>query len=287
MRILEWVARLPFGFLYGLADAIRWLAHRVVRYRRSVVEKNLRLSFPEKSETERRKLVSRFYRNLADIAVETLKLLTIGDQELRKRVRIVNPEVCLRYLNAGQSVVVMTSHLGNWEWLLAGNALQLGYDVDAVYKELTSASFDQLMLRIRGRFGPHPVEMKQVARELVRRKSVTRIIAMVADQTPFPGNAYWTTFLHQDTPFFTGAAGIAKRTGYPVLYVGMRRVSRGHYETWFEPLAEAGSAQTADELIEQYARKVERDIRQYPDQWLWSHSRWKHKRPSATMQNVN
>ncbi len=279
MRILEWIARLPLGILHGTANLIRWLAYVVVRYRRDVVEKNLRTAFPDKSEKERRVIIRHFYRNLADIAVESLKLLSVKPEELRDRVRIANPETCLHYLNQGQSVIVMTSHLGNWEWLLAGNALQLGYDVDAVYKELTSPAFDQLMLQIRGRFGPHPVEMKQVARELVKRKSVTRIIAMVADQTPFPQNAYWTTFLHQDTPFFTGAAGIAKRTGYPVLYVGMRRIRRGYYETWFEVLAEKDSSLSTEELIEAYARKVERDIRQYPDQWLWSHSRWKHKRP--------
>ncbi len=278
MRLLQWLARLPFGFLYGLADIAHILAYRVVHYRRKVVEKNLWLSFPEKSEQEHRRITRQFYQNLSDISIETLKLLTIGEADLRQRVRITNPEVCLHYLRAGQSVVVMTSHLGNWEWLLAGNALQLGYDVDAIYKELTTPRYNKLLLQIRSRFGPYPVEMKQVARELVKRKNLTRIIAMVADQTPFPEQAYWTTFLHQDTPFFTGAAGIAKRTNFPVLYAGMRRVRRGYYETWFEPLAEGLTIETTAQLIERYARKVERDIHLYPDQWLWSHDRWKHKR---------
>ncbi len=256
-----------------------FLMYAVTRYRRRTVAENLRRSFPEKNESERAAVTRRFYRNLADITLETFKTLTIPDTELRQRVRILNPEVCLQYLNAGQSVVVMTSHLGNWEWLLAGNALQLGYDVDAVYKELTNPQFDAVMRRIRGRFGPYPVEMRQVARELVKRKQVTRIIAMVADQTPFPEHAYWTDFLHQNTPFFTGAAGIARRTGYPVLYAGMRRVRRGHYETWFEPLAEPSYAENdANHIIETYVRRIEADIRRYPDQWLWSHRRWKHRR---------
>ena len=270
---------MPFWLVYRLADVMCFLMHTVARYRRRTVAGNLRRSFPEKTDSERTAIARRFYRNLADITLETFKTLTISDTELRRRVRILNPEVCLQHLNAGQSVVVMTSHLGNWEWLLAGHALQLGYDVDAVYKELTNPQFDAVMRRIRGRFGPHPVEMRQVARELVKRKAVTRIIAMVADQTPFPQNAYWTTFLHQDTAFFTGVAGIARRTGYPVLYVGMRRVRRGHYETWFEPLAEPPYTENAvTGIVETYVRRIEADIRRYPDQWLWSHKRWKHRR---------
>jgi len=289
MQLLIWLSRLPLGVLYFFADCIWLFLYWVIRYRRKVVMANLRRSFPDKSEAELSLIARHAYRNLADVGVESLKTLTITGNELRARVRITNPEVCLQYLSAGQTVIVMTSHLGNWEWLLSGHALQLGYDVDAIYKELTTPWFDSLMKRIRSRFGPLPVEMKQVARVLVTRKSVTRIIAMVADQTPFPGNAYWTTFLHQDTPFFTGAAGIARRTGYPVLYVGMRRVKRGHYETWFEPLATPpyhNQATDTERIIEAYARKIECDIQQCPDQWLWSHNRWKHQRISAnTVQN--
>ncbi|MDJ1500609.1 lysophospholipid acyltransferase family protein [Xanthocytophaga agilis] len=282
MYLLELFAKLPLWILYGVADIIRFLAYYVIRYRRDVVEKNLRLSFPDKTEKEREQIAKNFYRNLADIAVESLKLLSISKKDLQKRIRITNQEIATNYLKKGQSIVVMTSHLGNWEWLLAGNGVTLGFDVDAVYKELTTASFDQLMLKIRSRFGPHPVEMRQVARELVKRKNITRIIAMVADQTPFPEQAYWTTFLHQDTPFFTGVAGIAKRTNYPVLYTGMRRVKRGYYETWFEVISEDLSETTSEQLIEDYVRKVERDIQLYPDQWLWSHARWKYKRPALT-----
>ncbi len=283
MRLLVWLSRLPFAVLYGFSDILWLLTYYVIGYRKKVVTDNLRRSFPEKSTQELNLIARNFYRNLSDIALESLKILSITEKELRARIHITNPEVCLKYLNAGQPVIVMTSHLGNWEWLLSGNALQLGHEVDALYKKLTTPSFNALMLRIRSRFGPYPVEMKLIARELVKRKSVTRIIAMVADQTPFPEHAYWTEFLHQDTPFFTGAASIAQRTGYPVLYVGMRRVRRGYYETWFEPLAESPYTDAdVPVIIEKFVRKVENDIRQYPDQWLWSHMRWKHKRSQST-----
>jgi KDO2-lipid IV(A) lauroyltransferase len=129
--------------------------------------------------------------------------------------------------------------------------------------------------------------MQKLPREIVSRKHTTRIIAMVADQGPAPDTAYWTNFLHQDTPFFTGAAKIAQRTGYPVLYAGMRRIKRGYYEVYFTHLTNNSPVKMVDfQIIEAYAREVEKAIQSHPSQWLWSHKRWKHKRPKHMEQDV-
>lgn len=273
------LSRLPFPVLYGLSDFLYLLCYYVAGYRRKVIAANLARAFPEKSAAWQKETIRLFYRNLSDIIVETVKLLTIPEAELRKRVQITNPEVLLHHLNRGQSIIVMTSHQGNWEWLLQGCALHLGYDVDAVYKPLKNSFSNQLMLNIRSRFGPVPVPMQQLPRELVRRRPIVRIIAMVADQVPAPETAHWLQFMHQDTPFYTGAAKIARRTGYPVLFTWMRRVKRGYYQVEMAPIAVPPyPADAAEQIICQYASAVENAIRQKPSEWLWSHNRWKHRR---------
>ncbi len=273
------LSRLPFPALYGVADLLYLLGYYVAGYRRKVIAANIAKAFPEKSPAWQQETIRLFYRNLADIIVETLKLLTIPEKELRKRVQIRNPEVLLHHLNRGQSIIVMTAHQGNWEWLLQGCALYLDYDVDAVYRPLQNQFFNQLMLDIRSRFGPFPVPMQQLPRELISRRPVVRIIAMVADQAPAPEMAHWLTFLNQDTPFFMGAAKIAMRTGYPVLFTWMRRVRRGYYEVEMAPVAVPPYPSDAVEKITgHYAATVESIIRQRPAEWLWSHKRWKHRR---------
>jgi KDO2-lipid IV(A) lauroyltransferase len=188
----------------------------------------------------------------------------------------------LNHLNQNQSIIVMASHQANWEWLQLVHAAKINYAVDAVYKPLHSKFSDRLMLSIRTRFGSYPLPMNKLPREIVHRKHITRIIAMVADQTPAPEHAYWTQFLNQDTPFFTGAAKIAQRTGYPILFASMRRISRGYYEVYFTPINTSSDTFAApDHIIETYVQQVETAIHNRPWEWLWSHKRWKHKRQMA------
>jgi KDO2-lipid IV(A) lauroyltransferase len=249
------------------------------------VKKNLMNSFPEKNDGEISQITKEFYYNLTDVIVETVKALTISAAELNERIRVLNFEDCLKELRSSQSIIVMASHQANWEWLqlvFSANLTPENIGVDAVYKPLHNQFSENLMLSIRTRFGSYPLPMTKLPREIVSRKSVTRIIAMVADQMPAPETAYWTRFLHQDTPFFTGAAKIAHRTGYPVFYVGMKRVKRGYYEVYAVPLKVQHLTENVDHsIIEAYVQQVEKAIQSSPAQWLWSHKRWKHKRPAG------
>ncbi len=279
MLFFRLLSRLPLPALYALGYLLYVLGYYALGYRRKVVMANLDLAFPRKTAAEKKAIARQFYRNLADIVVETVKLLTISSAELGRRVTIANPEVLLAHLDRGQSIVVMTAHQGNWEWLLQGCALHLGYDVDAVYKPLRNKFSEKLMLAIRRRFGPLPVPMQQLPRALVQRRPVVRIIAMVADQAPAPELAHWLDFFGHDTPFFTGAAKIAQRTAYPVLFTGMQRLRRGYYQVYMAPLALPPYAPEAvEDIIGRYARTVQAAIEARPAEWLWSHQRWKHKR---------
>jgi KDO2-lipid IV(A) lauroyltransferase len=260
-----------------------FLLFYVVRYRREVVRRNLVNSFPEKNEKEISLIAKAFYYNLTDVIVETVKALTVSSAELNKRIHVLNFEDCMRELRNKQSIIVMASHQANWEWLqlvFSSNLTPENIGVDAVYKPLHNQFSEKLMLAIRTRFGSYALPMNKLPREIVSRRQITRIIAMVADQMPAPETAFWTTFLNQDTPFFTGAAKIAQRTGYPVFYVGMRRIKRGYYEVYAVPLKVHQFVDNVDHsIIEAYVQEVEKAIRSTPAQWLWSHKRWKHKRP--------
>jgi KDO2-lipid IV(A) lauroyltransferase len=279
MFFLKFLSLLPLSFLYLLSDILIFFASKVFRYRKKVILQNLRKSFPEKSEKELQEICSGFYKNLSDILVEILSLLSLSSKGLGKRVKIVNPALPESFLSKNQPIIVLAGHLCNWEWLLSGCMVHFKYPIDAVYKPLSSDFSEKLMCRIRSRFGANPLPMKNTLREQVRKKNEAHTLAMVADQTPLKNEIqFWTNFLNQDTPFYVGADKIGKMLHMPVLFVGMRRIKRGYYEVWFEEIARPPFAEGEFSITETYAKVLEREIRKQPANWLWSHRRWKHQR---------
>lgn len=281
MVFFKVISRLPLSLLYVFSDGLYLLLRHVVRYRRSVVLQNLQNAFPEKSSAERRRIANRFYRNLTDVFVETLKGLTVSEVELRQRVRVVNPEAFQPYLDAGQTVLIMTSHQCNWEWQSPAVRV-LGPDVDVVYQPLTNGFFDRMMREIRSRFGIAPLPMQGLLRDMVKRRGQPRLVGLVADQAAPPETAFWTNFLNQDTDFFVGTDKLARQFGCPAIFAEMRRVRRGRYELRFFPLAEPPYEDLPPlAIIGRYVRRLEESIRANPADWLWSHRRWKHKRDAS------
>lgn len=279
MALLKFISRLPFPILYFISDVLYFFLWYVIRYRRKVVFHNLQQAFPEKTMPEIKQLAKKFYRHLTDVIVETLKTLTISKEEITRRVQIANREMVDQYYEQGQSVIVATSHQGNWEWLLASCSLQLPFQVDAIYMELANSFFDRLMKKIRSRFGAFMVEKKVSYRKIVRRKHLVRIIALVADQSAkSTQQLYWTTFLHQETGFYLGPQRIAHKTKMPVVFVSMYRLKRGFYRMQFHQLDKPPFQPEPCFITERYARAVEKTIRKHPAEWLWSHKRWKRKR---------
>jgi KDO2-lipid IV(A) lauroyltransferase len=184
------------------------------------------------------------------------------------------------YLDAGRSVMFVTSHLCNWEWLLQGVVLQLGYPLDAAYKPLHDAWAERLMLKIRSRFGARLVPAKELLADFLRRRGVVRAVAMNADQAPVSTDKrYWTQFLGQDTAFYVGAEQIARGTRLPIMYLVMRRVRRGHYEVELRQLWDGRETLSANGITERYARACELDVLKAPADWLWSYRRWRLKKP--------
>ena len=286
MFFVKLLSRLPFRVLYAVSDFLFFISYHVVKYRRKLVWKNLKNSFPDKSDEELKEIEKNFYKNLSDYAVEMLKLITIGKEELKKRVVFNNPEISSRYITEGQSLLNLASHQFNWEWLLAAGSFILPGQMDFVYQPIHNKFFDRFSLECRSRFGAYGIKRDTVAREIIKRKHIVRNIALVGDQ--YPGYShdkkFSTTFLNQQTVFFQGPNQLALLSQYPVMYYSMRKTGRGYYETTIVELATPPYEKGDVEVLEKYARELEKVIAKDPAGWLWSHNRWKtrHLKSSVT-----
>jgi len=283
MFFLRLLSRLPFPVLYLFSDFLFFVSYRLVKYRRKIVLKNMRNSFPDRDDKEIRIFEKDFYRNLCDYAVETLKLLTIEKDELRERMIYLNPELIEPFREKKQSVIYVTSHQFNWEWLVAAGNFSLPIPVDFVYQPLSNKFFDEFSLSLRTRFGAHPIKRAEVAREIIKRRDIVRGVAIVADQFPGHGNdkRYWTTFLNQDTAFFQGINQLAFMTQYPVFFAKVNHPKRGFYEIELVKIAEPPYEKDNFDMIESYIKATEEVIKSDPAGWLWSHNRWKKKRTDS------
>jgi KDO2-lipid IV(A) lauroyltransferase len=278
--MLKFFSRLPMRALYAFSSFLYLLAFYVVRHRHQVIRGQLEQVFPDSSDAERALIHKRFLKNFCDVVVEVLKSVSMTDADMRAHVQIVNLEVARQYLDAGQSVMLVTSHLGNWEWLLHGVTLQLGYPVDAAYKPLHDRWAERLMLRIRSRFGARLVPAKELLADFLQRRRIVRAVAMNADQAPVSTDRrYWTRFLGQDTAFYIGAEQIARATRLPILYVRVRRIRRGYYEVELTPLWDGREVTEPNAVTERYARACEIDVLKSPADWLWSYRRWRLQKP--------
>ena len=276
-RLLSW---LPFPVLYTTARMAYLLLYYVAGYRKAVVRENLSAAFPDKSEREITVLAKKFYLQLAQVALEIVKARRMSKADFRQRVKVVNPELLQQYSNDYQdSVIVLTIHQGNWEWMLHGATCALNIPIDPVYKPLHNKAVDKLIFDIRRQFGSRPISMAQSTRDILRRRREFRVFVMVADQSPVRSErSYWTQFMNRQAAFYPGTEIIAKMTRFPVLFAQCRRLSRGHYEIEFHELARPPYDKDGHAITDSYVRMAERAIRSEPESWLWSNRRWKRDR---------
>jgi KDO2-lipid IV(A) lauroyltransferase len=275
------ITLLPMGALHLLSDLLWPLFYHVIRYRRNVVEINLKNAFPEKSQGERNRIARKFYRHLTDMILETLKAMRMTPEQISKRFFAPDTSLTDRYYSEGRDVVALGSHYNNWEWY---SSLQLSsqHRIITIYKPLKNKDFDSFLLKIRSRFGVWVTPMNHIVRDLVkcRKEGVLTMSGFIADQTPPPDdNAYWTTFLNQDTAFYRGAEKMAVKYNSPVIYIKIVKVKRGYYELEYSLISEHPTEEESNAITARYAAMLEATIREQPEYWLWSHRRWKHKRP--------
>ena len=276
------ISLLPFWLLHGVADFLFFVLYHVTGYRKDVTKKNLRNSFPEKDEKWIKDTTRKFYHNLADIIVEDIKVLTIPQKKLAKRYRYENLELLESMAESGKSIILAVGHTSNWEWM--GNTLAPMYPQYkgyAIVKPLANKQFDAFMNGLRNRYIKDSIiYMNDTLRTMVKRKKIVSLYAFAADQTPSnPKAAYWGKFLNQDTPFYTGVEKLARTLDFGVIFMRIYRERRGYYVGEMSLITDDAKATKENEITEAYIQKLEDTIRKHPSDWLWSHRRWKHKRP--------
>jgi KDO2-lipid IV(A) lauroyltransferase len=274
------LSRLPMGMLYALTASIVWLLRHLGRFRVAVARDNLRRCFPERSAAEIEALLGDYYRQLAQVAAEVLKMPDLSADQLRAHLQVHNVERVNAETRAGRSVLLLGAHQCNWEWALQATVLFLQVPIEAAYKPLHAAGFDHELRKLRCRYGAHLIAAKKLLREVLRRRGQLHAVALHADQMPASsGRRQWLTFLGRDTAFYPGPGEIARLTGYAAFFVAMRRLSRGQYELDFVPICAAGERLDPQLFTARYASLVEETIRASPADWTWIHRRWKSQRP--------
>jgi len=269
---------LPLSALYILADGAYLLLYFVFGYRRKVVRENLLNALPDKTLEEILVIEKRFYRYLASLVFEIIKMSNISKKEIERRFVFKNKEQVREYLDRGESVLICSAHYGNWEWGTLGIGLNFSTDHYPIYKPLTNPVFDTWFKKVRSKFGNKLIAMRQTMRALQASKDKPSIFSFGNDQAPSKDEShYWTSFMHQPSSVQLGIEKIAKRTNQPIFYFKINVLKRGFYEVNCVPLCLNPAGTAEFEITEMHTRFLEEIIRAKPEYWLWSHKRWKYK----------
>ncbi|MCA6074441.1 lysophospholipid acyltransferase family protein [Fulvivirga sedimenti] len=285
MFIIKLLGRLPLRILYLKAAFLSFLLYYVFRYRRKVVFDNLRRSFPDEDEATIKGYTREFYNRFTQYAVETLKIMNMSHDEIIAHNELeVDPRLD-EFIAQGKAILLLTSHIFNWELTLHGICVQTSIPFSVVYQRLSSKTFDKYMLDSRTSTGATMIEKAQIIRDIARNRNNQRYVTLLADQSPRKASQkYWTNFLNQETAFFTGPDIIAKMGDYPAFFLNVLRVEKGKYRIRLEYLMEPPYEKDSQELLERYVRALDKAIQQDPPGYLWSHKRWKLKREEGEQQ---
>ena len=270
----------PFWLMYLMADIFYFIGYYIIGYRKNTVLTNLRNAFPEKTEQEIHQISKKFYHHLADLFFETIKAFQASEETLKKRYHYKNLEVMDELYHRGKSVALLSGHYANWEWTIAMPKFLL-HQVNGIYRPIQNKQFDQYMKKVRSRFGGCLIPSVTSLRSMIQfdKAGVISSTYYLTDQTALYDTKYWMMFLNQETPIFPGPEKIASRFKQAVVFMDIQKVRRGYYEVEFTKLFDDASQTKEFEVTKAHTRFLEEIIRKRPELWLWSHKRWKHKRP--------
>ncbi len=271
---------LPFPLLYLLSDGVYLLLYYILGYRKKVVVANLKKAFPEKTPAEILAIQKKFYRYFCDMFLETFKTLTISRKMMLRHCSLdAGAEQLFTQMSAeNKSMIIVMGHHGNWEW--AGNSFSIcsKHQLYVIYHPLANKYFNILICKMRERFGTKLIPMQDTFRDMIKNRDELNATAFIADQSPNPAKAHWMNFLNQDTPVFMGTEKIAQKIKYPIVFVSVKKLTRGYYTLMAELLQSPPYLGCEGDITEIHTRKLEADIIAQPETWLWTHKRWKHKR---------
>jgi KDO2-lipid IV(A) lauroyltransferase len=279
---INWVVTLlPLSVLYIVSDFIYLLLYYFPTYRKKVVTTNLKNAFPEKSAEALKEIEKKFYKHLADLFIETFKLTHMSQKEQKRRFTYSNLEIIDKLREEKRDVVAVLGHYSNWEWSTM-LPYHFNYKTIIIYKPLQNKYFDRFIYNLRSKDGIVLTPMSLIIRELVNSKknNINTLSVFLTDQTPIKSEIqYWTTFLNQDTPVYIGVEKVASKYDMAVVFFHIQKIKRGHYNLNIELLFDHTSGLPQHMVTDTHVRRLEETIRDKPEFWLWSHRRWKHKKP--------
>ncbi len=277
------LSRLPMRLLYLKSGFFYLVIFYLVGYRKKVVYQNLINVFPKKDKKEIHKTAKQFYHNFCDLFFEVIKLGKISGKELNKRFVIKNPEVIDNLYENNRSILVTIGHIGNWEWLGPKLASENNFKVFGPAKPLNDPFFNKFMNENRSKFGFIPIKYTHTLRTLVHHKDECTASIMAADQSPLKSDQnYWAPFLYRETPFYLGIEKMAKSLNLAVVYFDIQRVKRGYYEAEVSLITDNPKQCKEYQIIDTYINHLEQSIYKHPDNWLWSHRRWKYEKDTKS-----
>jgi len=268
--------------LYPISTCLYYILRFVVRYRRKVVQKNIATALPYIEGQELFDIEECFYRFFCDYLVESVKLLSINSEELKKRMVFEGTETVNEVIESGQSCAVYLGHYCNWEWV---TSLPLWVTPKAqcgqIYHRIENKAFDRLFLRLRQRMGAVCIPMQDTLRKMLefRQAGQPVVIGYISDQKPIWVNIHhWVNFLNHDTPVLTGTERIARKLNHAVFFLDVTKVDRGYYKAEFKLITREPQKMEEFELTNIYYQMLEKKVRRAPSYWLWSHNRWSRTR---------
>ncbi|MGU3375601.1 lysophospholipid acyltransferase family protein [Chryseobacterium sp. M5A1_1a] len=279
IKILYFISKLPLRILYIFSDVMFFLNYYLVGYRKTVITQNLRNSFPEKSEEEIRKIRKEFYRNFSDYLVETIKSFSISETESRVRMQHINQEVFHDIQKENKNIILLAGHVFNWEWINALAKIVPQKHCHPVYRKVNSDFWENQMKKVRNKFGNEALEANEVILNIFRNKNDGGSIYMfVADQTPHSSHVnYGLEFLNQRTPVFIGYDKLATRMDLAFIYCEMKKVKRGYYQVNYYRIYPDKEKFTEHEVVKKFHKMLENTLHKHPDNYLWSHRKWKYQ----------
>jgi KDO2-lipid IV(A) lauroyltransferase len=278
--LLWLISKLPFRLLYALSDLIYVIIYYIIGYRKKTVRSNIALALPHLSEKERLTIEKKSYRHLCDMFLEMIKTMSITRKEIDERFTFSNLDVYLDLEKKGKSIAVMIAHYASYEWVISMNRI-ITFEGFAIYKKIRNPYFDKMVRDIRSKFQAHLITTKETIDVIQKNTTEGRlsVYGFAGDQSPKSNKAFhWTMFMGVEVPVHTGAEMLAKRFDMNVIFLKVKKVKRGFYEATFEVLSEDVRSVPDYQISDMFVERVEQQILEAPEFYLWTHKRWKHKR---------
>jgi len=247
-------------------------------YRKDIIKSNIDNAFNNLNIDHKKQIIKGFRRYFLNLICEIIKMISVNNSFYSNRITINNIEMLDKYYDRNQTVILMMGHHNNWEWAGQVISIKSKQKFVSVYKKLSSSFFDYFMCRLRAKNGADVIEMNDVIKHIYDNKEC-KIIGLIADQNPIvTDSTKWTNFFKQSVPVIDGPEKIARKMNFPVLFCNMNKIKDGYYTISFEVIDENPKTSNSGDITNKFFNRLEEKIKEEPNNYLWSHNRWKHKK---------